>query len=469
MSDTNTNTTVTAGAFTLSGWVADFTTIPGSNTDVMLLPTGTSYDFNWSGNTIGGDSYVPPSPGPLDPGNTLEPSQQIGATESNSDLATLKIQIDGGAGDDSNVTVNSGATVLVNGGTPGSSFTIGSTTGEDATQLQSDIQSLTIVDGAESDNFNITFTLTDVGSGSGPVGSPATFTEFFKVTCYAPGTRIATPAGEVAVEDLQIGDLVATTSGVAKPVKWIGRRSYSAAAVADAANLRPVVIRKGALAAGLPRHDLVVSPMHALLIDDVFVPAAALVNGVSIVRRETAGAVEYIHVELDQHDVILAEGVPAETFVDDNSRALFENVSEYYDLYGIAESQRGFSAPRIEEGYQLEAIRRRLAGVAPPAVAPGALAGHVERLDDGMLEGWVMDRANPTAPVELEVLVDGEIVATVLANRYRVDLDRADLAGGRCAFTVAMPAAAENLAQIEVRRASDGGQVAMPQRALVTA
>ena len=71
----------------------------------------------------------------------------------------------------------------------------------------------------------------------------------------------------------------------------------------------------------------------------------------------------------------------------------------------------------------------------------------------------MMDRANPMAPVELEVLVDGEIVATVLANRYRVDLDRAGLAGGRCGFTVAMPASAVNLAQVELHQRHRAGNV----------
>ena len=117
-----------------------------------------------------------------------------------------------------------------------------------------------------------------------------------------------------------------------------------------------------------------------------------------------------------------------------------------YDLYGFAESRRGYSVPRLEEGYRLEAIRRRIAaraGIAPAAVVPGEMVGHVERLREGELEGWVMDRANPANPIELEVLVDGEIVATVLANRYRPDLDRAGLADGRCAFAVVMPAAAK--------------------------
>jgi hypothetical protein len=108
------------------------------------------------------------------------------------------------------------------------------------------------------------------------------------------------------------------------------------------------------------------------------------------------------------------------------------------------------------------------------------MAGHVERLRDGVLEGWAMDRANPDAPIELEVRVDGEIVATVLANRYRPDLDRAGLAGGRCAFLVAMPAVAEGISQVEVRRVGDGSSEAsvlpvwqrlaerVPQRATTT-
>jgi hypothetical protein len=260
------------------------------------------------------------------------------------------------------------------------------------------------------------------------------------------------------VENLQIGDLVLTASGAAKPIKWIGRRSYSAATVAEMPQHQPVLIRKDALGAALPRRDLVVSPMHGLYIDDVFVPAAALVNGVSILRREGEGPVEYIHIELHDHDILVAEGVPAESFVDDDSRTMFDNVSEYYDLYGFAEARPSFCAPRLEEGYRLEAIRRRFAaraGIAALPAVPGMMQGHVERLHNGELEGWVMDRANPDTPVELEVRVDGESVATVLANRYRPDLDRAGFARGRCAFLVAMPAAAEDISRLEVRRISD--------------
>jgi hypothetical protein len=353
----------------------------------------------------------------------------------------------------------------------GGALTLGGSSGESAAQLVSDLQGLQVKDSAKEfaqfGNFSISFTLKDVTTSAS-----SSWSESFFTACYVPGTRIATPSGEMAVEDLQIGDLVATASGVAKPVKWIGRRGYSAAAVAEFANLRPVLIRAGALAPGLPRRDLMVSPMHALFIDEVFIPAAALVNGVSILRREAAGAADYIHIELADHDVVFAEGAPAETFVDDNSRAMFENVSEYYDLYGNAAAPRGFCATRLEQGYRLDAVRRRLAaraGVAAAAAMSGELSGHVERVQDGMLEGWVMDSACPAAPVELEVLVDGAIVATLLANRYRPDLDRAGLAGGNCAFTVAMPADVTAHARIEVRRAADGRSLPMPQPARVLA
>jgi hypothetical protein len=452
-------TSFTAGAFTLSGWVTAFTGVFPPHFEIGWGTGQSNFVFNWGPAGTDGGSDSP---------------QVIGITDSSAgaDSVSLSLHFN---------TTESGL-YIANGANAGNTlftassddtYVLGSTGGESAASLLSDLKSLQLVDTNKNDFFSISFQLTDVTAANASLpGSTKSFQEAFTTACYAPGTRITTPAGEVAVEDLQIGDMVTTTSGIARPVKWIGRRHYSAAAVAEFANLRPVLIRQEALAPGLPHRDLVVSPMHALFIDDVFIPAAALVNGVSILRRAASGPVEYIHVELDGHEVIFAEGVPAETFVDDNSRAMFENVSEYYDLYGFAESARGFCAPRLEEGYQLDAVRRRLAaraGIGVVAAAPGALAGHVERLADGVLEGWVIDRENPAAPVELEVLVDGEIVATVLANRYRVDLDRAGLAGGSCAFTVAMPAAAVALAQIEVRRAADGSAVPRPVRALASA
>jgi hypothetical protein len=272
-----------------------------------------------------------------------------------------------------------------------STFTLGGSTGESVGQLITDLHNVAIVDNTDFNAFIINYVLTDTTAHQTHAFLEEFFVDQGLNPCYVPGTLIATPAGETVVEDLQIGDLVLTASGEAKPIKWIGRQDYSAAAVAEAPQHLAVLIRKDALGAGLPRRDVMVSPMHALYLDDVFVPASALVNGVSILRCESEGPVEYIHIELHDHDVLLAEGVPAESFVDDDSRTMFDNASEYYDLYGFAETRRGFTAPRLEEGYRLEAIRRRFAaraGVTPSAGAPGEMAGHVERLQDGELEGW---------------------------------------------------------------------------------
>jgi hypothetical protein len=279
------------------------------------------------------------------------------------------------------------------------------------------------------------------------------------VACFCAGTRIATPSGETAVQRLRIGDPVTTLSGIARPVKWIGRRNYTAAQIAAGAQLCPVLIRKDALAPGKPDRDLYVSPMHSLFIDEVLIPAAALINGVTVLRHDRSAPVEYIHIELADHDVVLAEGQPAETFIDDNSRVMFDNADEYRRMYGTDTTPRGFCAPRVEEGFRLEAVRRRLAdraGLPTVAEVPGKLLGHVERFEDGVLQGWVMDDANRTVPVELEVLVDDESVLRLVANGYRTDLDSAGFAHGRCAFSVALPTTAKHIGQVRAKRVSDG-------------
>jgi hypothetical protein len=429
-----------------------------SNINYIAPLWSDNFVFNWgTGNDANGI--------PLTPGD-----QTVTASGSGADSWTMSVQIidlTSGAGGSYN-TLGSGSESVDFGGTAltteGNSA--GLLTGNGAAQLQAEMQGLQLIDtNALVDTFGVQFTLTDTTA----VGAtPTTFSEYFQTACYVAGTRIATPAGETAVEKLRVGDLVATSSGVAKPVKWLGRRRYTAAEIAAHAQLRPVLIRQDALAAGMPHRDLHVSAMHSLFIDDVFIPAAALINGVSVLRSEELAPVDYIHVELEDHDVIFADGAPAETFVDDNSRLLFDNADEYYDKFGAEAARAGFCAPRIEEGFQLEAVRRRLAaraGLSVVAAEPGTLRGHVERFEDGVLQGWVMDEANAAIPVELEVLVDGESVARVLANRYRTDLDHAGLAGGRCAFTVTLPASVTALSQIAVCRVADGMRLPMPQTA----
>ncbi len=183
--------------------------------------------------------------------------------------------------------------------------------------------------------------------------------------CFARGTRIATPHGERAVEALSIGDLVLTAEGASTAVKWIGRQTVHKLFTPDL-SFRPVRLHAGALAENVPCRDLVVTADHGLLLDDVLVQAGALVNGTTIERvasSELGEMVTYYHLETASHDVILAEGVPAETFVDNVTRRRFDNYAEYAALYGdAAASIAEMDAPRVKSARQLpQALRERLA------------------------------------------------------------------------------------------------------------
>ena len=181
--------------------------------------------------------------------------------------------------------------------------------------------------------------------------------------CYCHGTMILTDRGEVAVEDLVIGSHVVTASGALRPVKWLGRRSYAGRFLAANAKLMPVRIAAGALGGALPRRDLLVSPMHAMYIDGILIPAIELVNGATILQMRGLASVHYVHVELEAHDLILAEGAPSETFVDDDSRMMFHNAESYFMRYGRADAPLpAYCAPRVTHGYALEAVRARLRG-----------------------------------------------------------------------------------------------------------
>jgi hypothetical protein len=183
--------------------------------------------------------------------------------------------------------------------------------------------------------------------------------------CFRRGTRILTALGERAVESLTIGDEVMTASGALQRLRWIGQRHYDAAALAERAEMRPVLIRAGALGDHLPRRDLWVSPEHALYVQGALVPAGLLTNGVSILTDESAASVSYYHLEFDAHQLVFAEGAPAESFVDDDSRAMFDNAPEYALLYPDAEKKEArFCAPRVEDGEALEAVRSHLAELA---------------------------------------------------------------------------------------------------------
>jgi hypothetical protein len=179
--------------------------------------------------------------------------------------------------------------------------------------------------------------------------------------CFMAGTAIATPDGPVAVETLAKGDLVCTADGDAAPVRWVGRQTVSTV-FADPLRVMPIRVRAGALADNVPVRDLLVSPDHALLVDGVLVHAAALVNGLSIVREtRTERSFVYYHVELADHSLILAESVPAETFIDNADRMAFDNWNEHEAAAEPGVSIAELPYPRAKSCRQVpQAISQRL-------------------------------------------------------------------------------------------------------------
>ena len=159
-----------------------------------------------------------------------------------------------------------------------------------------------------------------------PAGSSITFdnnTDTVVFACFLRGTRIATPYGEVAVEDLRAGDMVLTLNKGRAPVRWIGRRVLDPLTLDRPRDAWPIRIRKGAMTENVPHRDLLVSPDHCMLVQDVLVPAKLLVNGTTIVQEERQEPFEYFHIELDSHDVLIAEGMLSESYLDLGNRHMF--------------------------------------------------------------------------------------------------------------------------------------------------
>jgi hypothetical protein len=184
----------------------------------------------------------------------------------------------------------------------------------------------------------------------------------YDLSCFMAGTLIRTPDGEVAVETLQRGDLLRTADGATAVIAWIGRSTVSTL-FADPLRVLPIRVRAGALADHVPRRDLLVSPDHALLIDGVLIQAGALVNGSSIMRETNVPErFTYYHIELASHALVLAENAPAETFVDNVGRMVFDNAAEYETLYPQGHPIAEMPYPRAKAHRQVpRSVRMRLA------------------------------------------------------------------------------------------------------------
>jgi hypothetical protein len=196
-----------------------------------------------------------------------------------------------------------------------------------------------------------------------------TGTNITVMPCFATGTAIRTAAGDVAVERLRLGDRVVCAGGGVRPVVWIGRRLVNVARHPAPETVAPVRVRRDAFGDGLPRRDLLLSPDHAVYADGVLIPVKHLVDGRSI-AQERVDEIEYWHVELDKHDVVFAEDLPVESYLDNGSRAAFSdqpgamtlhpNFARNGDDHSLMWEALGY-ARLVVNGDELRRVRQRLA------------------------------------------------------------------------------------------------------------
>lgn len=181
------------------------------------------------------------------------------------------------------------------------------------------------------------------------------------VVCFAQGTRIETAAGSVAVEDLAKGDIVRTASGAERPITWIGTRVVNPAIHRRPHDVNPVLVRAHAFGVDMPLRDVRLSPAHAVFVEGVLVPVGRLVNGATIVQEQVE-TVRYYHVELESHDVLIADGLPCESYLDDGNRNAFGNAFGFTQLHGRLDPKNwdDACAPMVAAGPQLIELRQRL-------------------------------------------------------------------------------------------------------------
>jgi len=217
------------------------------------------------------------------------------------------------------------------------------------------------------------------------------------LVCFGRGTRIRTPTGDTAVEDLAVGDSVLTVSGEARPFRWLGSRRLDCTRHPNPAAIWPIRIQAGAFAPDQPTRDLWVSRGHSLAIEGVLIQAETLVNGSTIMQVPRA-RVEYWHVELGSHDILLAEGLPAESYLDVGNRTGFVNGGAYLEAYPDFTPRHASEScvPVVTDGAVVQQTK-------------AALLARAEEL------GYVL-----TADADVHIVADGKRIDPVRLNDKRL-------------------------------------------------
>jgi hypothetical protein len=206
----------------------------------------------------------------------------------------------------------------------------------------------------------------DTGRAS---GAQISYTAGTFVTCFLRGTLILTARGEVKVEALREGDLVATRFGGLRPIRWIGTQRFDGRFAGRAT--APIRFARGSLGGGMPSCDLFVSPGHAVLAGEVLAHAGALVNGSTITQERVRGVIEYFHLDLGPHDCVLANGAWAESYFEDRNRDAFHNAPEFHARFpGHTPVRQETCLPIMTAAHPaMEGLRAMLAPAAMRAAA----------------------------------------------------------------------------------------------------
>ncbi len=177
----------------------------------------------------------------------------------------------------------------------------------------------------------------DTGNGFPPVGVPLTvsntlegptdpYVNLAAPPCFTAGTLVQTPDGPRLVEDLQVGDSVDTMDNGAQQICWIGVARMPSVVLQANPKFRPVLVKQGAMGAGLPDRDMHLSPQHRVLMsgwqaellfgeEEILVPVVKLVNDTSVMVDNSSVDVVYYHVMFAQHEIIWTNGLPTESYL----------------------------------------------------------------------------------------------------------------------------------------------------------
>jgi len=208
--------------------------------------------------------------------------------------------------------------------------------------------------------------------------------------CFAAGTLIRTPGGEVAVETLKVGDVVLTASGEMRPVKWVGHTDIDFRRNPRGGPGLPIRIAADAFGPARPSQDLYLSAGHSVCVDllgEVLIPVGHLLNGGTVAEIDT-DTISYWHVELDSHDILMANNLPAESYLAMANRGAFEELRGLLPamVEGRERTHADFCRPVVTEGPVLDFVRQRL----------------VARAEE---MGW-----RRTSKADLRLVADGDVI-----------------------------------------------------------